>query len=472
LINIIKAFDSDDFPHAVHRIPFEMRPKNSKPHYRCCIHKERAAIRERIIAGLGYSVADDDQVRFLNDYATDAMNRTEIDREVLTAIDTACQGCRSGHIHISDMCQGCVAQSCISSCKFGAIRVENSKAIIDQDKCKKCGLCVKACSYDAISRLRVPCEEACPVGAIHKNEQGVIDIDFKRCISCGACVAGCPFGAIHERSQIIDILREVKGTRKVVAMVAPAVQGQFPESLPRIASALIKAGFSHVLEVAEGADLTTVHEAEEFKERMEEGEPFMTTSCCAAYKELIRLHMPEMNKYVSDTPTPMNYTAKIAKERFPDCVTVFVGPCVAKKKEGLDDESVDYVMSIEELGLLFVAREIEISECEAYNFPVASSSEGRGFAVTGGVSGAVASAAGESCTLKSHCINGLDKKTIGLMKSYAKKGACPEGNLIEVMVCQGGCVGGSSVLSPTGKAAAKVKNYSAESRSIRELVKV
>ncbi len=471
LINIIKAFDSGNFPMAAHRIPYEMRPKNSKPQYRCCIHKERAAIRERTIAGLGFSVAEDDHIKLLTEYAQDALERTKVDSEVLTAIDTACQGCRSGHIHVTDMCQGCVAQSCVSSCKFGAIRVENSKAVIDDDKCKNCGLCVKACSYNAISRLRVPCEEACPVGAIHKNEQGVIDIDFERCISCGACVAGCPFGAIHEKSQMIDILKEVKGSRPVVAMVAPAVQGQFPESLPKIASALIAAGFSHVLEVAEGADLTTMNEAAEFAERMEEGEPFMTTSCCAAYKELVRLHMPEMKPYVSETPTPMHYTAKIAKERFPGCVTVFVGPCVAKKKEGLDDDYVDYVMSIEELGSLFVAREIELSECEDYSFHIAASSEGRGFAVTGGVSGAVAAAAGEDCPLKSHCVDGLDKKAIALMRNYAKKGECPEGNLIEVMVCQGGCVGGSSVLNDTKKASVKVKTYSAESKSILDIVK-
>ena len=192
--------------------------------------------------------------------------------------------------------------------------------MIDPERCKNCGKCISACSYSAIARLRVPCEEVCPVKAISKNELGVVEIDYERCISCGACVSGCPFGAIHERSQLIDILQAIKSGTPVVAMVAPALGGQFPEPLSKLATALTRAGFSHVMEAAEGADLTTLHEAEEFAERMEKGEPFMTTSCCAAYREMVTKLVPELKMYVSDTPTPMHYTAGIAKERFPGCI--------------------------------------------------------------------------------------------------------------------------------------------------------
>ena len=472
LIKIIKAFESEDFLKSAYRIPFKMRPKHSDPHYRCCIYKEREAIRERVIAGLGFSVSEDDHEKLLSEYALEALERSKPEEEVLTAIDTACKGCVPVQIHVTDMCQGCVAQSCSASCKFGAIKFENSRAVIDPDLCKKCGKCISACSYSAIARLRVPCEEVCPVNAIRKNNLGVVEIDFERCISCGACVSGCPFGAVHEKSQLIDILKAIKSGTPVTAMIAPALQGQFPEPVGRLAAALIRAGFTHVMETAEGADLTATHEAEEFAERMVSGEPFMTTSCCAAYRELAAKLVPELKNYISDTPTPMSYTSRIAKERFPGCITVFIGPCAAKRKEGLKDPNVDYVMSIEEMGALFVAKRIELSECEDYEFSVPSSAEAREFAVTGGVSRAVVTASHESTAVKPFCIDGLDKKAIGLLKSFAVSGVCSQGNLIEVMACRGGCIGGSSILNTPKSAEAKIKAYAAEGMSLRKIPQI
>ena len=101
-------------------------------------------------------------------------------------------------------------------------------------------------------------------------------------------MASCPFGAVAEKSQMIDILRAIKSDKKVVAMIAPAIAGQTPVSINKVASGLIKAGFDVVMEVAEGADITAKTEAKDFAERMEKGDKFMTTSCCAAYREMVK----------------------------------------------------------------------------------------------------------------------------------------------------------------------------------------
>lgn len=50
---------------------------------------------------------------------------------------------------------------------------------------------------------------------------------------------------------------------------------------------------------------------------------------------------PRYEKYVSGTGSPMYYAARIAKEKYPDAKIVFVGPCVAKRKEAQRDEAVD-----------------------------------------------------------------------------------------------------------------------------------
>ena len=65
------------------------------------------------------------------------------------------------------------------------------------------------------------CAGACPVGAIAKDEDGHARIDFDKCISCGKCASACPFGAVHEKSQIIDVLKNIKAGKKVIAMIAP-----------------------------------------------------------------------------------------------------------------------------------------------------------------------------------------------------------------------------------------------------------
>ena len=468
LVRLIKAYINQEMKE-LYKLPFEMRPKNAEVPYRCCIYKERAILRQRAIAGLGLSVETDDEMTSLTQYGQQAIDREKPDEEILTVVETACKGCVPSRVYVTELCQGCVARPCVSTCKFGAIQIKDGKSVIDGEKCKNCGMCMNVCPYSAIVRLKVPCEDACPVGAITKNENGHAEIDFDKCISCGACVGACPFAAVHEKSQVIDVLKQMKAGKKVVAMLAPSVVGQLPVSINKIAQGLIKAGFDEVFEVAYGADVTARTEAVDFKERMEEGHEFMTTSCCAAYNELVDKHIPEMKPFRSETRTPMHYTAQIVKERYPDSVAVFIGPCVAKRKEAQKDEYTDYVMNFEEMGALFVALNIEVAHLEDYQFADVASKEGKNFAVTGGVAESVKVALKDFPELFPTCVNGLNPKSVRDLKNWAKKGQCPEGNLIEIMACEGGCVAGSACLNNKRKNTKKVQEYANTAQCINDL---
>ena len=116
LVRIIKAFLSDDFEEQARLIPYDMRPKGMEVPYRCCVYKERAIIKNRVIAGLGFSIEEDDETASLAKYAKKASERTEIDEKHLTVLQSACKGCNSNKIYVSDLCQGCVARPCMSSC--------------------------------------------------------------------------------------------------------------------------------------------------------------------------------------------------------------------------------------------------------------------------------------------------------------------------------------------------------------------
>ena len=471
LVRLIKAYLSDNFEENTRLIPYDMRPKGSEVPYRCCIYKERAVLRDRVIAGLGASIEETDDSTLLSEVAKNAEKREKPEEHPLTVLTTACKGCVPSRIHVTDLCQGCVARPCESTCKFGAISVHDGKSHIDPEKCKNCGMCAQVCPYQAIQRIIVPCENACPVGAIAKDEDGHARIDFDKCISCGKCASACPFGAVHEKSQIIDVLKNIKSGKKVIAMIAPAMIVQLPCTATQLKEAIMELGFADVYEVAQGADITSKNESVEFIERMEKGEKFMTTSCCAGYNELVDKHLPEMKPFRSDTKTPMYYTAEIVKKEQPDAVTVFFSPCVAKKREALNNNNVDYVLNYEEIGAWMVARNIQVSECKDSEFKTQSSAEARNYCVTGGVAKAVQALIPEGVEVKPVVIDGLTKQSVRDLKKYAKNGTCDLGNLIEVMACTGGCLGGNSTVNAYKPALKQVTTYVNESKPFSEVHK-
>lgn len=457
LIKLAQSYLENKFKDA-DRIPLELRPKDGEVS-RCCVYKDRAVLKYRCMAGLGHCPEDEtDELTSLREYGEQALEREHAAANRLSVIDIACSACVKSQYVITNVCRGCFAQPCRLNCPKQAISIVNGQARIDHDLCVNCGKCYEVCPYHSVVKIPVPCEEACPVGAISKDEKGKEHIDREKCISCGKCLASCPFGAVVERSQMIDVMKKIKETdQKVVAMLAPAISGQFPGSLNSLVGALKQFGFSDVIEVAVGADITTQKEAAEFIERMEEGKPFMTTSCCPAYFRAAQVHIPEIQPFVSNTKTPMYYTAELVKQEMPDCVAVFVGPCLAKRAEAEWDKNVDYVLTFEELGAMLVAAGINIDECAEQPFTKISHAQGRQFPVTGGVAGAVASLVGDKFAIKPETIDGLTKDNIKLLKRYAAKGC--DNNMLEVMCCEGGCVSGPGCIALSKKAARAVDSY-------------
>ena len=98
---------------------------------------------------------------------------------------------------------------------------------IDLRRCAGCGACVVACqmennqkpgvSWNALDCCEwgdepgqsgrcyvphacmhcenAPCVEICPTGATYTREDGIVAVDYEKCISCQACVTACPYGA-------------------------------------------------------------------------------------------------------------------------------------------------------------------------------------------------------------------------------------------------------------------------------------
>jgi Fe-S-cluster-containing dehydrogenase component/formate-dependent nitrite reductase membrane component NrfD len=100
--------------------------------------------------------------------------------------------------------------------------------VLDQSKCIGCHACTVACKVEHGVELGVfrtwvkyiergefpdtrrhfavlrcnhctdaPCVEICPVKALYKREDGIVDFDPQRCIGCKACMNACPYDALY-----------------------------------------------------------------------------------------------------------------------------------------------------------------------------------------------------------------------------------------------------------------------------------
>lgn len=122
-------------------------------------------------------------------------------------------------------CYGCLGGgSCAKVCIFDAIEIKDGAAVIDNEKCTACGICVDKCPkgliafkpYNCVISIRCNsgdlgkvvkslcgvgcigckiCEKVCKFEAI-RIESGVAMIDYDNCKGCGVCVKKCPMGVI------------------------------------------------------------------------------------------------------------------------------------------------------------------------------------------------------------------------------------------------------------------------------------
>ncbi len=288
-------------------LPYVIVPGDKALH-RESIFLERAIAGERVRLAMGLSIRPI-QTRSL---MTEGMDQAAIAEQyyeppLINIIPYACHACPTRQYKVTENCQNCLAASCQKVCPKGAISFVNGKSQIDPEKCIKCGKCAKACPYNAIIYMERPCVAACGMDAIEKDENNKAIINQDKCVACGQCLVSCPFGAIVDKGQIFQVVRAIMEKEKVVAIVAPAFIGQFGKSSTpeKFTTAMKMLGFDRVVEVAVGADMCTIEEAEDFLMKVPAEQDFMATSCCPAWHEMVKKLFPGQYKNVSMTLTPM-----------------------------------------------------------------------------------------------------------------------------------------------------------------------
>ena len=213
-------------------------------------------------------------------------------------------------------------------------------------KCKDCFKCLRECPVKAIR---------------YENHQAKI-ID-SRCILCGKCTLVCPQNAKQVHSEAEDVLTLLASGKKVVASLAPSFVSSFGvQDFDVMAEALSELGFAETEETAIGAKAVT----EEYSRLLKTGEfRNFISSACPAVNRMIQLYYPSALKYLAPVPSPMVAHARMIKKRDPDAAIVFIGPCIAKKREAAESDIIDGVLTFEELNALFERKNIDLGKIEA-----------------------------------------------------------------------------------------------------------
>ena len=213
-------------------------------------------------------------------------------------------------------------------------------------KCKDCFKCLRECPVKAIR---------------YENHQAKI-ID-SRCILCGKCTLVCPQNAKQVHSEAEDVLALLASGKKVVASLAPSFVSSFGvQDFDVMAEALSELGFAETEETAIGAKAVT----EEYARLLKTGEfRNFISSACPAVNRMIQLYYPSALKYLAPVPSPMVAHARMIKKRDPDAAIVFIGPCIAKKREAAESGIIDGVLTFEELNALFERKNIDLGKIEA-----------------------------------------------------------------------------------------------------------
>lgn len=412
--------------------------------------------------------------------------------------DRECTTCeRSGNCDLQDMSlkMGVRDLRFPQKTELEPVDKSNPSIIRDPNKCILCGACVRACKEIQGHGVLDFANRGSKTVVTPAHGKGMGEVD---CVYCGQCAAVCPTGALAINSDIDNVWNEiVKDNKKVVAQIAPAVRVAVGEAfglkpgtnvIGKIVAAMKRIGFDMVFDTSFTADLTIMEEGTEIVERLTKKEKLpIFTSCCPAWVRYAEHKHTDLLENLSTCKSPQQMFGSVAKEMLTkemnisreELTVVSVMPCTAKKAECARDEfkvsgnpDVDYVLTSQELIKMIKEAGLDINELEDEELDAPFglfTGAGVIFGASGGVAEAAARTAYELVTgkklqnveikeargektlkevildlegtkVKVAIINTLSEAEEVIQK--VKSGEC-DYDVIEVMACPAGCVGGA-----------------------------
>lgn len=416
-----------------------------------------------------------------------------------------CQTCeRDGNCELQNLAYSLGVRERLYEGKRKDFPIDDSSVSVvrNPNKCILCGRCVRVCAeIQGVHNLSQHGRGFHTVVA----PAHLVKMDESVCIQCGQCINVCPTAAFLEKSSTEAVWKALANPElHVVVQTAPSIRAAigegfgYPPGTPctgKMITALRLLGFEAVFDTDLGADLTIVEEAHEFLTRLQSGGSLpMITSCSPGWISFLEKFYPELIPHASTCKSPMSMLSTLAKTYYAERMNippekifmVAVMPCVAKKYEAQRPEHMmadgrpftDAVLTTRELIWMIKCYGIDFTRLPDGQFDAPlgiASGAGDIFGTTGGVMEATLRAASRILTGKKpdrleftevRAVEGLRDTYVAIgernvhvavanglhnAKTLLNKVVSGEEHydIIEVMACPGGCIGGGGQPYPT-----------------------
>ena len=311
------------------------------------------------------------------------------------------------------------------------MKLETKKIIgVEKDKCVNCHACIAVC----------------PIKMCNDGSGTYVDLNPELCIGCGSCIRVCEHGSRYGIDDFDEFFDSLKKREKIVAIVAPAIASNFPETYLNINTWLKKSGVDAVFDVSFGAELTVksyIHHIEKNKPKMVIAQP------CPAIVSKIELEHPELLEFLAPADSPMVHTMKMIKEFYPQYKNhkiLILSPCYAKKREFEEVGIGDFNVTYKSLKEYFDQNKINLSNFEKSDYDNPPAERAVLFSTPGGL---LRTAMREVEGIENHTrkIEGTEIVYDYLEKlpESLKKGMNPL--LVDCLNCPMGCNGGPGTLN-------------------------
>lgn len=409
-----------------------------------------------------------------------------------------CQTCeRDGQCELQNLAYTLGVRERLFAGKRKQFEIDDSgfSVIRNSEKCILCRRCIRVCAeVQGVYNLN----------QMYRGFNTVVGpayMDQMRdsvCINCGQCINICPTAAFIEQDSTEDVWAALADPKKtVIVQIAPAIRAAIGEGFGlkpgtpatgKTVTALRRLGFDVIFDTNFSADLTILEEANEFINRVQNGEKLpLLTSCSPGWIKFMEIFYPEFIPYASTCKSPMSMLSTLIKTYYAetksldpkDIYVVAVMPCTAKKFEACRPEHkapegypyTDAVLTTRELVWMIKSYGIDFNNLNESDFdsPLGLSSGAADiFGTTGGVMEAALRTAYEKITGKTltelnfyqvRDAQGLKEATLdiggqkinvavanGLQNARTVLEKIKNGekqyHMVELMACPGGCIGG------------------------------
>ncbi len=296
---------------------------------------------------------------------------------------------------------------------------------VDKRKCVGCTNCIKNCHTEAI-----------------RVQNGKAKIMDERCIDCGQCLTVCPHHAMVAVTTPQSSRREFKYN---IAVPSSTLYAQFRNltDLGDVYAALYALGFDAIYEEAKAAEIL----AEAMNRYLRTSDAvYPVISCsCPVVPRLITAMYPNLIDNLSPFVASHELAARVARAEFCETMDVpsdevgvfYISPCAAvmthvRSPIGIQKSAIDGVFSVRDM-YAEIINVIGKTDTPLRSIPYRAGAFGLGSAVVGGLSSAVGTEHYLAVDGMNHIIQCLDE---------IDNERLTELTLLEALACPGGCVGG------------------------------